>query len=128
MVAKYILVWFLLAIVAVTNGVVRQSTYGRSVSELAAHQISTVTAMLASGIVVWVANRYWPFETATQAGIIGLLWLAMTIAFEFGFGHYLAGHSWDHLLADYNIVNGRVWALFLVWVAILPYLIYKLAT
>lgn len=127
-IAKYLLVWLLLAVVAVANGIVRQSTYGKSVSDLAAHQISTITAILASGIVVWVVNRFWPVESASQAFTIGLLWLVMTIAFEFGFGHYIAGHSWDHLLADYNILKGRVWSLFLVWIAIMPFLFFKLAT
>jgi len=126
MITKYILVWFLLAVVAIVNGIIRQTTYGTSLSELAAHQISTVTAILASGVVVWLASRFWPFETAAQAWTIGLTWLAMTIAFEFGFGHYIAGHSWDHLLADYNILNGRVWSLFLAWVTVLPYLIFTL--
>ena len=128
MVAKYIIVWFLLAIVAITNGIVRQSTYGQSVSELAAHQISTVTAILASGALVWTVHRYWAIESVSQAWTIGVLWLGMTVAFEFGFGHYVAGHSWTKLLADYNILNGRVWALFLMWVAIMPYVVFKLST
>lgn len=127
MIAKYLFVWFLLAIVAITNGIVRQSTYGKAVSELAAHQISTITAILASGAVVWVAHRAWPIESATQAWSIGVCWLIMTVAFEFGFGHYVAGHSWARLLADYNITNGRVWSLFLVWVAVMPYVIFKFA-
>ena len=120
------LVWFLLAIVAVTNGIIRQSTYGKSVSDLAAHQISTVTAILASGALVWIVSGFWPMQSAAQAWTIGLLWLVMTVAFEFGFGHYVAGHSWNRLLADYNIFNGRVWSLFLVWVTILPYVIFQL--
>jgi len=126
MIAKYLLVWFLLAIIAIANGVIRQATYANTVSDLAAHQISTVTAVLATGAVVWFVHRVWAIESASQAWSIGLLWLIMTIAFEFGFGHYVAGHPWDSLLADYNILNGRVWSLFLVWVAILPVVIFKL--
>jgi hypothetical protein len=127
-ISKYLLVWFLLAIVAVTNGVIRQATYGKSVSDLAAHQISTVTAILAFGAVVWLVNRFWPIESAPQAWAIGGCWLIMTVAFEFGFGHYIAGHSWDRLLADYNIVDGRVWSLFLIWVTVLPFVVFKLAS
>ena len=121
------LVWLLLAIVAIANGIVRQSTYGKFVPELAAHQISTVTAILASGLVVWFVNRIWPIESASQALLIGACWLVMTVVFEFGFGHYVAGHSWARLVADYNLVAGRVWSLFLILVAIMPYVIFKLA-
>jgi hypothetical protein len=127
MVAKYLSVWFLLALVAIANGVVRQATYGRSVSDLAAHQISTVTAIIASGAVVWVANRFWAIESVSQAWTIGLSWLVMTITFEFGFGHFVAGHSWAKLLADYNILQGRVWSLFLVWITVLPFVVFKVA-
>ena len=48
-----------------------------------------------------------------------------TIAFEFAFGHFVAGHSWSKLLSDYNIFKGRIWLLFLVWVMIMPYVFYK---
>jgi hypothetical protein len=125
MVMKYALVWFLLAVVAIANGILRQSTYGKAVSELAAHQISTITAILASGAVVWVVNRFWPIESTSQACIIGACWLVMTVIFEFGFGHYVAGHSWERLFADYNVFEGRVWSFFLVWIAVLPFVVFK---
>lgn len=109
------------------NGVVRESTYGRSVSDLVAHQVSTITAVVFTGIVVWLFQRAWPLDSAQQAWTIGLLWFVMTILFEFGFGHFVAGHSFSRLFADYNILQGRVWALFLVWIAIMPYLFFKLS-
>jgi apolipoprotein N-acyltransferase len=57
---------------------------------------------------------------------VGLAWLALTVAFEFGFGHYAAGHSWSELLADYDPTSGRVWILIPLWVALAPYLFYRL--
>lgn len=123
--AKYLLVWLLLAAVAIANGIIRQATYGNVVTDLAAHQISTVTAVIASGAVVWLAQRVWPIESAAQAWTIGICWLVLTITFEFGFGHFIAGHSWQRLLADYNILDGRVWSLFLIWLLILPYLVFR---
>ena len=126
MVALYLVFWLILAIVAVANGVVRQVGYGRYLSELAAHQLSTVTAILLTGGVVWVLNRFWPIESKKAAWTIGATWLVMTVMFEFGFGHYIAGHSWSLLFADYNLLAGRVWSLFLLWIAILPYVIWRL--
>ena len=124
---RYALCWFLLAVAAIINGILREGTYGKNVSELAAHQISTVTAIALTGIVVWRFQRIWPLESAHQAGIIGVLWLIMTILFEFGFGHFVAGHSFSRLLADYNLLQGRLWVFFLAWVAIMPYLFFKLS-
>ena len=127
MITKYFLAWILLAIVAITNGIVRQSTYGKIISELAAHQISTVTGILATGTVVWWLSRLWPLESSSQAWTIGVIWLILTIGFEFGFGYFMVGHSWEKLLADYNILNGRVWSLFLIWMTVMPFFFFKLS-
>jgi hypothetical protein len=50
----------------------------------------------------------------------------MTVAFEFLFGHYVMGHTWERLLQDYNILAGRIWILFLVFTAAAPYIVYRL--
>lgn len=107
------------------NGTLRQFTYGRHMPELAAHQLSTVTGILLTSAAVWALNRTWPIGSARAAWTIGAGWLVMTIAFEFGFGHYIAGHSWSRLFADYKLLEGRVWSLFLAWIAVLPYVIWK---
>ena len=54
---KYLLCWFLLAAVGVVNGVLRQYTYGRRFPERTAHQISTVTAIVFTGLLVFGISR-----------------------------------------------------------------------
>jgi hypothetical protein len=125
MILRYSLLWFALAIIAIENGILREQTYGKFISELSAHQLSTLTGVIFSGIFVYLVHRVWPIESSSQAWYIGGIWLVSTIIFEFGFGHYIVGHSWSHLLSDYNIFQGRVWSLFLVWVLIMPVIIYK---
>jgi len=125
MTIRYLAFWFVLAVIAVANGSLRQFVYGRYFSELAAHQISTVTGILLTGAAGWVMNILWPIESVRQALTIGIAWLAMTIAFEFGFGHYVAGHSWSRLFADYDLFAGRLWLLFLVWIAAMPWVLLR---
>ena len=128
MVTQYLFFWLILAVVAIINGVLRQATYGHHIPELAAHQVSTVTGILLTGAVVWILSRFWPIGSAKEAWVIGACWLLMTVAFEFGFGHYVAGHSWSRLFADYNLADGRVWSLFLAWIAVLPYLSWRIGS
>ena len=127
MLVRYLLFWFLLAVVAVANGILRQSTYGKIVSDLAAHQISTLTGIVFTGVLVFWLNRTWPIESASQAWLIGLIWLCLTIAFEFGFGHFVVGHPWNRLFADYDLLSGRVWSVFLLWILFMPRLFYRFA-
>ncbi len=46
----------------------------------------------------------------------------MTVIFEFGFGHYIMGHSWSKLLHDYNLLAGRLWLVVLLAILTGPYL------
>lgn len=127
MILKYVLAWFLLLVAAVTNGIIRQSFFLDKMEELHAHQLSTFTGILLFALIIWGLSRIWPLESATQAWTIGFIWLGMTLAFEFLFFHYVGGKPWDVLLHDYNILEGRVWPLILVWVTVAPYIFYRVA-
>ena len=56
----------------------------------------------------------------TLAGI-GVLWLGLTVAFEFGFFHYVGGKSWDSLLAQYDVGAGHLWPFVLAAVVVAPF-------
>lgn len=126
MISAYALFWFALAVVAVVNGLIREATYGRRLSELRAHQLSTLIGMLLIGMAVWSFSTYFPIQSGRTAIFIGATWTVFTVAFEFGFGHYIAGHSWRKLISDYDLFSGRLWCVFLVWILLLPYLVYRL--
>lgn len=126
MVRIWVLLWIPLVFVAILNGTLRVEVYGRWVPELAAHQISTVTGILLVGLYTWLAMKRWPVDSTRTALLIGLLWFLMTIAFEFGFGHFVMGNSWERLFHDYNLLAGRVWSLFLLWVLVAPLAVFRL--
>lgn len=123
---KYILAWFPMIFIAIANGVFRERILASRLNELQAHQVSTATLIVLFGIYVWILFIIWLPTSVNQTIIIGLIWLVLTIAFEFLFGHYVAGHPWNTLFHDYNILEGRVWVLVLIWIFIAPYLIYVL--
>lgn len=122
---KYILLWFILVIAAIINGAIRNLVYTKYVGELTAHQISVVSGVILFGIIFWLIFRKWPPSSSLQAIMIGVIWLLMTVAFEFLFGHYVMGHSWDKLFHDYNLFRGRLWIIVLLWVTFAPYIFYK---
>ena len=120
----YLIAWLGLVVLAIINGVLRNNVYGPTMSELQAHQISSITAIILFGAATWLLHQRWPIQSDSQSWTIGITWLLMTVIFEFLFGHYVMGHSWSHLLADYNLLAGRVWSLVLLWTIISPYVIY----
>jgi hypothetical protein len=123
---KYFAGWFALLVTAVVNGAIRDGLYKDAVGELAAHQISTATGILLFALLIrWMVRR-WPIPDAKTAWRIGLVWVGMTICFEFGFFHYVVGHPWSRLLHDYNIFDGRVWVLVLIWTGVAPWVFYRM--
>ena len=123
---KYTLLWLGLAVLGVLNGTLRNYLYAEALGELPAHQVSTVTLILLIGIYTWIFNIIWRPESIVQAFTIGAIWLILTILFEFIFGHFVMGHPWSRLFYDYNILEGRIWSLVLLWTLIAPLVIYKI--
>ena len=123
---KYVLAWVPMVFIAIANGILRENFLAKHFKEIHAHQVSTVTLLLFFGIYIWVIIRMWKPQSAQHALAIGLTWFVLTVAFEFLFGHYVAGHSWSRLLNDYNIFAGRLWIFILLWVSLAPYFFFRL--
>lgn len=122
---KYLIAWFPMILIAIANGAVREEWYGKRIGELKAHQVSTISALVLFGIYIWIVTGIWPPESAEQALRIGLMWLGLTLAFEFLFGHYVAGHSWSRLFGDYNLLAGRLWLMVPIFLTIAPYIFFR---
>ncbi len=123
---RALITWALLFVIAFANGALRELTYARRMSLLAAHQLSCFTGISALALAIWTVNRRWPFRSYGQAWRTGFLWMALTTGWEFVFGHFVMGHTWGRLLADYAIWQGRLWILVLISIVLLPPLVFRL--
>ena len=112
--------------IAIFNGILRESWYTQFLNELHAHQLSALSFMLLFGIYVWLILDWLKLSSSKEALLLGLLWVVLTVAFEFLFGHFVMGNEWSTLLHDYNLIAGRVWVMVLVWIAIAPIMIFGL--
>lgn len=118
-------VWFGIMLLAILNGAARDNLFVPRMGDLAARALSCVTlSMLILG-VTWVSLRWIAPASTIDAWRIGAAWLAMTLAFEFLAGHYLFRTPWPALLADYNLLAGRLWVLVLVATLLAPVLIHS---
>lgn len=122
MIGRALLVWLVLLVLAVAFGALREAVLAPRLGSQAAHVLGTIAFCLAILGVTW-ASIGWigPDGTARAVGI-GLGWVVLTVAFEFLAGHYVFGHPWARLLADYNVLRGRIWLLVLVTTGVAPLL------
>ena len=113
---------------AIANGILRESTYGKWMPELCAHQLSTLTGIILMGAYIWTIGWWWNPLSSREALLIGAVWVGLTVTFEFGFGLLVMGHPLSRLLNDYNLFAGRVWLLFLLWLGVAPWIFFRLRT
>jgi hypothetical protein len=118
--------WLAMLVASMLNGVLREFTYGKHLSELMAHQISTAIAVVLLGMMMLAFLTLYPPVSSRQALVIGLSWMSLTFAFEFLFFHFIGGRSWAELLANYDVLAGRVWIFVLIWLVLAPYLFFRL--
>jgi hypothetical protein len=118
---RALIIWFALLALAVANGGFREAVLIPRFGPHTGHIVSTI--MLCAGILIvtYVAVGWIHPGSRGDAIAIGLAWLALTLAFEFGFGR-ARGKRWAELLADYDVFKGRIWVLVLVTTAIAPLL------
>jgi hypothetical protein len=112
--------------IAVANGVVRQAWLLPRFGDTLARQISTLSLLILFAIYMGALFRFWPLAAGRLALGVGIAWLALTLAFEFGLGYFVSHLTWREMLAEYDLVSGRLWLLVPIWVAVAPYIFYAL--
>jgi hypothetical protein len=127
---KFIIVtigtWFLFMILAIINAGIRNSVYKPVIGDLHAHQLSTIIFIVLILVVTYLVLRFSNIQLSDKdAFILGSIWLLLTICFEFLAGHFVFGNSLEKLVADYNILKGRIWSFVLITIFFAPYLSNK---
>ena len=123
---KFFVSWVPGIPIAIANGILREFWFQRFLPELTSHQLSTASFIMLFGIYVWFILKWLKLNSAKEALRLGLTWFALTVTFEFLFGHFVMGHTWATLLGDYNLLAGRLWVLVLLWIASAPGIFYRI--
>lgn len=116
------LAWIAILILAILNGVVRETLLAPAMGAAAARAWSGLVLSALVLLVAYVAIPYLGDITAAQARGIGALWTAMTLVFEFAFGLGVQHKPLSELLAAYTFGNGNLWPLVLVMTLVSPWL------
>jgi hypothetical protein len=106
------LAWLCFAGIAVTGGILRVTWMQPQMGEFAANLIETLALVVVLALLIRVAIP-WLNPALERKSLVqlGLFWAGLTLAFEFLFGHFVDGASWDVLLSNYNVAAGRLWIL-----------------
>ena len=122
MLIRALLAWLVLLALAVVNGAAREAWLIPRIGASAGHAVSSLSLSALIFLLSWLTIGWINPATARDAFLIGLVWLALTLAFEFLAGHYVFRKPWNELLADYDVLSGRIWVLVLLTTTLAPLL------
>jgi hypothetical protein len=119
----YFMVWLPMLFLAIGNGAFREAFLKKQMLAEKAQQVSTLLLLCLLGVYMVLIMRWLPPASLLHAFFIGLSWAFLTLVFEFGFGRY-RGISWQTMLAEYNLLEGKLWALVPICLLLAPVAIY----
>jgi hypothetical protein len=116
-------VWFLILLLAIANGALRETLLVPALGVPAAPMLSGLLLGSAIFLAAWFLLPR--SKSSGEPWAIGGLWLALTLVFEFSFGRLVAGKSWAELFAAYRFENGNLWPLILLLTFLAPKLVAR---
>src|SRR3954466_6542156 len=118
---KPVAVWVFILVFAVANGAFREAVLILNLSKpvalvLSGLLLSCIILIIAFGLAHWMR-----LDTRSRCLSVGLLWLCLTLVFEFGFGA-VRGRSLADMLEPYTFRGGNIWPVVLVVTFFAPWL------
>ena len=125
MLLRSLAIWLILIAAEIFHGIARGIFLVPHVGEFRSNQIGVFTGSL---IILAIALLFVRWIGATQSSQllgIGVLWIALTLAFEILFGRFVVGATWERLAADYNILEGGLLPFGMIVLALSPWIAGK---
>lgn len=123
-VLRSLLVWLCFIPVAILNGGLRQYVLDRWLGEVGANALSGVLLSLFILLIIWLLLPRVVKYNRKESYQIGIVWMLLTIGFEFSFG-LTNGIPFHELLSAYNPMSGNLWLLVVVTTFGTPRLVYE---
>lgn len=117
---KALVVWFVILLLAVLNGALREFMLVPALGVPAATALSGIVLCALIIGVVFLARPWLGLANRRAALDIGAFWLLLTLAFEFGFGCFVQHKSWPEMIGAYRFENGNLWPLVLLVILVSP--------
>lgn len=128
MLRRALLTWLLMIGAEVVHGVLRTMFLVPAVGTHRAGQIGVFIGSVLVLAIAWLTRRWRDGASSRVLLGTGVLWVALTVLFEFLFGYYVIGYSISYIAGDFNVLAGRLMLLGLLVMGLAPIMVARLAT
>jgi hypothetical protein len=124
--ARGLAIWGVIILAESLHGTARELWLKPLVGDFRARQIAFFSGMALILAVAWFFVRWLRAANTQQLLHIGLLWMVLTLLFEFALGVLVLGYTWERMWQDYNLPAGGLMGLGLLWLLLAPWLAARL--
>lgn len=125
-VIRSVIVWLMVIVAEIVHGILRAVLLVPLVGEFRSNQLGVFSGSVIIVVIACLTVRWIGATTTAGQVTAGAIWLVLTIALEFFFGRFVAGLTWDQLLAGYNLLQGGMMPIGLVILFLSPMIAAKL--
>jgi hypothetical protein len=112
---RALLIWIVLICAEIVHGILRAILLVPIVGEFRSNQIGVFTGSAIILAIAYFTIRWIGAKRTTELLTVGLTWLLLTVAFEVWFGRFVMGLPWERIASDYNVLNGGLMPLGLLF-------------
>ncbi len=123
---KTSIIWVIIALLAILNGIFRESVLVSNLGQSMAIPVSGITLSMIVFIITYVSLPLLGKHHALTYFFVGLQWVFMTLIFEFLFGHYVIGKPWSSIFQVFDIMKGDLFVIVLMVSLFSPLLVAKI--
>src|SRR5437870_4795496 len=99
-------IWILIVLAESLHGTARKLFLESYVGDFRARQIAVFTGAAIILLIALLSVRWLRANGTFELIRVGLLWLGLTVAFEWLLGRAVLKYSWERIASDYNLFEG----------------------
>jgi hypothetical protein len=123
---RAIVVWLVIMFVESAHGTLRTVYLEPWLGSFQARRLSIFTGCLLIFAITYIFIRWIGAATSLNLVAVGLLWIGLTLIFEFAVVGQVLGYSWERMTEDYDLRRGGLMFFGLLFMFLAPWLADKL--
>ena len=116
---RAVMVWLMIIVAESVHGTMRRLFFVPLIGQRPASQLGVLIGSAIIFAITWFSIHWLRAGSKRHQMQVGILWVALTVFFEFGLGRLL-GYSAERILADYNIAEGGLMGFGLLFMFFAP--------
>ncbi|MCX7055542.1 MAG: hypothetical protein NTU56_15330 [Proteobacteria bacterium] len=119
---RALLVWLVIIVAELVHGTLRTLYLAPAIGDFPARRVGVFIGTALIFLIALAFTRWIGAQTRQQLLGIGLLWVVLTVMFEFGLGRGVFHYDWSRMLSDYDLSRGGLMGFGLLAMFFIPVL------